>query len=132
MAIYEGSDLSALLDDPKTAEALRHYHSVDISESIWNRMQELGINQTQLAEMLGKSCSQVSRMLSAQGNMTLQTISELEHVLGITLADTTPYVTSAITQSQPMPKQTRHSWSDYVDTPASQILDTAAEWRLVA
>lgn len=91
MAIYDGSDLSALLDAPETAETRRHFHSVDISESIWNRMQELGINQTQLAEMLGKSCSQVSRMLSAQGNMTLQTISELEQVLGITLIDTTPY-----------------------------------------
>lgn len=49
MAIYEGGDLSALLDAPHTADARRHYHSVDISESIWNRMQELGINQTQLA-----------------------------------------------------------------------------------
>lgn len=96
MAIYEGGDLSALLDAPHTADARRHYHSVDISESIWNRMQELGINQTQLADMLGKSCGQVSRMLSAQGNMTLQTISELEHVLGITLADTTPYVAPTI------------------------------------
>lgn len=46
MAIYEGDDLSALLDAPHTADARRHYHSVDISESIWNRMQELGINQT--------------------------------------------------------------------------------------
>jgi transcriptional regulator with XRE-family HTH domain len=133
MAIYEGSDLSALIDAPETADARRHYHSVDISESVWNRMHELGINQTQLAEMLGKSCSQVSRMLSAQGNMTLQTISELEHALGITLADTTPYVASTATQSQPMPKRTElRSWSDYIDAPTPQVLDTQAEWRLVA
>lgn len=91
MAIIMGDSLDELLNNPNTPEARRHYHAVDISESVWNRMQEMGINQTQLAEMLNKSCSQVSRMLSAQGNMTLQTISELEHALGITLADTTPY-----------------------------------------
>lgn len=142
MAIYEGGDLSALLDAPQTADARRHYHSIDISESIWNRMQELGINQTELAEMLGKSCSQVSRMLSAQGNMTLQTISELEHVLGITLADTTPYVASTITEIQPMPKREKqHPWSNYIDAPKPQpfidapilqFTGATAEWGLVA
>ena len=136
MAIYEGSDLSALFDAPQTADARKHYHSVDISESIWNRMQELGINQTQLAEMLGKSCSQVSRMLSAQGNMTLQTISELEQVLGITLADTTPYVASTITQLKRLPRQTEtesRTWSGHIDAPVRQILgSTTTEWELVA
>lgn len=133
MAIYEGSDLTALLDAPQTADARRHCHSVDISESIWNRMQELGINQTQLAEMLGKSCSQVSRMLSAQGNMTLQTISELEHVLGITLADTTPYVASTITETHPVPKQPEiRSWSTCIDAQMPQLSGTNPGWRLAA
>ena len=102
MAIYEGTDLTPLLGKPHTPEARRHYHAIDISESIWNRMEELGINQTQLAEKLGKNCSQVSRILSAQTNMTLQTLSELEHALGITLADTTPYEAHVVHESLPV------------------------------
>lgn len=105
MAIYEGKDLTSLLGGLHTPEARRHCHAVDISESIWNRMEELGINQTQLAKMLGKSCSQVSRILSVQTNMTLQTLSELEHALGITLADTTPYVAHVVSESVPVPSR---------------------------
>lgn len=112
MAIYEGEDLTALLESPNTPDARRHYHAIDISESIWNRMEELGINQTQLAKMLGKSCSQVSRILSTQTNMTLQTLSELEHVLGITLADTTPYEGHVITEKAPEPYR-RNSAPDW-------------------
>jgi len=87
----EGVDLSRLEDCPVNADVRRHCHAVDISESIWNRMDELGMSQSDLARKLGKNRSQVSRMLSVHGNMTLQTISELEQALGITLADTTPY-----------------------------------------
>ncbi len=91
MAIIEGRDLTFLLDAPHTAEERRHFHAVDITESVWNRMQELGMSQSDLARKLGKNRSQVSRMLSMRGNMTLQTISELEEALGISLVDTTPY-----------------------------------------
>ncbi len=110
MAIFEGSDLTGLLDNPVNADVRRHCHAVDISESIWNRMQELGMSQADLARKLGKSRSQVSRMLSVQGNMTLLTISELEHVLGITLADTTPYEPATVSQEYDEPKKRVSAW----------------------
>ncbi len=100
MASTMDGGLPSLPNATDTPEALRLSHATDISEAIWNRMQELGINQTQLAEMLGKSCSQVSRMISADGNMTLKTISELEHVLGITLIDVPPRTTDELTNEQ--------------------------------
>lgn len=90
MAIVEGRDLTFLLDSPRTAEERRHFHAVDITESVWNRMQELGMSQSDLARKLGKNRSQISRMLNVQGNMTLQTISELEEALDISLVDTRP------------------------------------------
>ena len=133
MAIIMGNSLDELLSNPNTPEARRHYHAVDISESIWNRMQEMGLNQTQLAEMLNKSCSQVSRMLSAQGNMTLQTISELEHVLGITLADTTPYP-RRLSESWKQGWSARHpnAWGCMSGQKLSSEQDTHAERGLAA
>ena len=133
MAIFEGEDLSALIDNPNTPEVRRHFHAVDISESIWNRIQELDINQTQLAAMLGKSCSQVSRMISAQSNMTLQTISELEHVLGITLADTTPYKAPEVSRTIPAPTYHENSWSRaYKSNFSSNKPLLEKEWSYVA
>lgn len=94
MTTIMGADPSQLFDAKDTPEARRRSHVSDISEAVWNRMQELGISQAQLAEELEKSCSQIPRTISIDGNTTLQTISELEHVLGITLVDTTPSATS--------------------------------------
>lgn len=116
MAIVEGRDLSFLLDSPRTAEEKRHFHAVDITESVWNRMQELGWSQSDLARKLGKNRSQVSRMLSVQGNMTLQTISELEEALGVSLVDTTPYKGRTATATVPVPNEDNTAWYKAMDT----------------
>lgn len=132
MTIYEGADLTSLMDTPRSAEVRRHYHAVDITESVWNRMQELGINQTQLAERLGKSSSTVSRMLSAQGNLTLQSVSELEEALGITLIDTTPYVPAEVTQSKPVIKPKPSAWNSKYSSHSNVQSQDYAGWSLVA
>jgi transcriptional regulator with XRE-family HTH domain len=125
MAVYEGDDLTSLMENPSSPEVRRHYHAIDISESIWNRMEELGINQTQLAEKLGKSCSQVSRILGTQTNMTLQTLSELEHALGITIADTTPYEAHKLTESAPEPykKAKPTTWAEMAKKAPLKVMD---------
>lgn len=85
MTISEGRDLTELIESPLTAEARRHSHAVDITERAWVRMRELGLSEGDLAGRLGVSEEELSEMLSVQGDMTLQGISELEEVLGISL-----------------------------------------------
>lgn len=85
----EGVDLTLLPDYPRTLEGRVHHHTIDISESAWKKMQEMGIDQAQLARMHGLSFRQVPRRLGVKGNMSLKTLSQLELELGITLADTT-------------------------------------------
>lgn len=86
--VIEGVDLTLLPDYPRTPEGRAHHHIIDISESVWKRMRELGIDQEQLARMHGVGRRHVSHVLGVQSNMSLKTMSKLEHELGITLADT--------------------------------------------
>ena len=48
------------------------------------------MTQKDLAEKLNVSPQQVSRMGKGKENLTLETISKLEYVLGIALISTTP------------------------------------------
>lgn len=85
MTISEGRDLTELIESPRTAEARRHFHAVDITERAWTRMRELGLSEGDLADRLGVSEAELSDMLSVQGDMTLQGISEIEEALGTSL-----------------------------------------------
>ena len=58
-------------------------HSRRIALTVLNRLDEMGMSQRQLAERMGCSAQNVSKLLKGQENLTLETIAKLELVLGI-------------------------------------------------
>ena len=48
-----------------------------------------GLSQKELAERMGVSPQQVSKIVKGQENLTLETISKIEMVLGITIIGST-------------------------------------------
>ncbi|GGM95626.1 hypothetical protein GCM10010967_31340 [Dyadobacter beijingensis] len=57
--------------------------SFDISDRIHEVLEAKGISQKDLAEMLGKKESQVSKWLSGTHNFTIKTLALLEVKLGV-------------------------------------------------
>ena len=60
-------------------------YSYAIAIKIRRRMKESGITQRQLAQQLGCSQQHISVLLGGKSNMTLETISKLEHALSMDL-----------------------------------------------
>ena len=54
----------------------------DVTEALWDVMEQLDVSKTQLATRLGKSKGHVSQLLSGSRNMTLRTLAEICFVLG--------------------------------------------------
>lgn len=84
--IKQGESLEYLLDHPVTPETLAWEHSLDISATVYKRMKALGIKSKDLAKSMGVSASFVSRLLSGEQNITLQTLAKLECALGIDMS----------------------------------------------
>jgi transcriptional regulator with XRE-family HTH domain len=57
-------------------------NSIDIVDHIYFLMNEKGITQRNLASLLGKKESEISKLLSGTHNLTLRTISKIEAILG--------------------------------------------------
>lgn len=55
--------------------------SLQIADRVFQLLREKGINQKELAERMGKTEAEVSRMLQGLYNMTLRTISQVEAAL---------------------------------------------------
>ncbi len=83
--IETGSDLGWLASLPESADDLVYDHKMDISASVYLRMKELGLTQTELAERMGVDRSQVCRILAGKMNVTLKTIARLEDALDFRL-----------------------------------------------
>lgn len=54
---------------------------LDVTESILDKMDELNVNNSELAQKLGTSKSHVSKLLDGKRNMTLRTLAAVGHVL---------------------------------------------------
>jgi transcriptional regulator with XRE-family HTH domain len=61
--------------------------SAIIALKILKHLKEEDISQKQLAEMIGVSPQQVSKIIKGGENLTLETISKIEYALGIKLID---------------------------------------------
>lgn len=59
--------------------------SFHIASRVYAKIKSEGKTQQWLAEQLGCSAQYVGRMLKGNENLTIQTITKLEHVLGINL-----------------------------------------------
>jgi ribosome-binding protein aMBF1 (putative translation factor) len=64
--------------------------SADIALKVLRALREKGMTQKDLAEKLNVSPQQVSKMVKGKENLTLETISKLEYVLGVALISTNP------------------------------------------
>ena len=60
-------------------------YSYAIAIKVRHRMKELGITQKELAHQLGCTQQHISVLLGGKANMTLETLSKLEHALSIDL-----------------------------------------------
>ena len=59
-----------------------------VAAKIADAMRGCGMNQNQLAQKMGKTDSEISEWLSGDRNFTLDTLTEIEHTLNVTLLDT--------------------------------------------
>ena len=83
-----GTDDLTTLDDVLEAEGTReHFQAVAIKEvlawQIEQAMKDQGLSRTRLAERMGTSRSQISRLLDpADGNVTLTTLQRAAEMVG--------------------------------------------------
>lgn len=77
-----------------------------VAAKIADAMRSSGMNQKQLAQKMGKTESEVSEWLSGDRNFTLDTLTEIERTLDVSLLDT---------------NNPRYAYSEKVDKPATII-----------
>lgn len=77
--------LDQLLDSITPAEQHRTDNRMLLAARIAEAMQEKNISQVQLAVMMGKNHSAITKWLSGTHNFTSDTLSDIESALGITL-----------------------------------------------
>lgn len=73
------------LDISVDPEDLAWDHAMDISGSIYTRLKELGLKQSDLAERLGVSAGRVSQIIKGDPGMSLKTIAKIESALDFSL-----------------------------------------------
>jgi len=54
-----------------------------VTEAIYLKMEEMGVNRVQLANRLGKTKANVSQLLSGNRNMTLRSLADISFALGL-------------------------------------------------
>jgi transcriptional regulator with XRE-family HTH domain len=54
----------------------------EVTETIWEAMEEAGINKTELANRMGATKGYISQVLNGSRNMTLRTLSDICCALG--------------------------------------------------
>lgn len=79
--IEDGGSLECLLDERLPPEDMAYFYSMDISGAIYVRMEELGMSKRELAERMGVSPAQITKIIKGNQNMTLKTIAKLECAL---------------------------------------------------
>ena len=77
-----------------------------VAAKIADAMRSHGMNQKQFAQKMGKKESEVSEWLSGDRNFTLDTLTEIEHTLDVSLLDT---------------NNPRYAYSEKVNKPATII-----------
>lgn len=65
-------------------------YSQRIAMLMLDKMDELGISQKQLAEMMNCSQQYISKVLKGRENLSLETLSKIESVLGVSILKEVP------------------------------------------
>lgn len=79
--IEDGGSLEHPLDERLPPEDMAYFYSMDISGAVYARMEKLGISKRELAERMGVSPAQITKIIKGNQNMTLKTIAKLECAL---------------------------------------------------
>ena len=79
--IEDGGNLENLINKRLPPEDMAYFYSMDISGAVYTRMKELGMSKQGLAERMGVSPAQVTKIIKGSQNMTLKTIAKLECAL---------------------------------------------------
>lgn len=56
---------------------------LDVTEAIWEKMEQIGIKKKDLAKMLGKSPAYITQLLNGSRNMTLRTLADIAFSMNI-------------------------------------------------
>ena len=125
MAIVKGVSFADAFTSPRSADEIFLDYIMDLCVIVYDRMEELGIDQKTLAERMGKRESQISRLLSGEANFTLKTLSQLDEALGLNLSiKPVPTDVTLATTSYTVPSGSygsRGSWGNQI----GQVRSTA-------
>jgi len=56
---------------------------LDVTEAIWEMMDQTGIKKKDLAKKLGKSSAYITQLLNGSRNMTLRTLADIAYALDV-------------------------------------------------
>lgn len=73
------------IDSLPIAEKMKVRNKVIVATKISRSLREKGLTQKDFARQLGKSTSEVSDILSGDRNLTIETMTDIERVLGVEL-----------------------------------------------
>lgn len=87
MKRFEEEDYIPYLDEEIEIDPieLAWDHALDISASIYSRLAELGMNQKDLADILGVTQGRVSQIIKGDPGMSIKKLAEIEVALGFDL-----------------------------------------------
>lgn len=83
MAFAKGVSFADAFEGDRSSDEILLDYLMDLCVMTYDAMEELGINQQELARRMGKKESQISRMLSGEANITLKTLSQIDEALGL-------------------------------------------------
>lgn len=78
-------DMMSQIDD---REYKRVSRKMEVAAFLYDTLKAKGISQKQFAKMMGKNASEVSKWLSGTHNFTIDTLTDIEGVLGVKLFHT--------------------------------------------
>jgi|GEM_PF-5797224 len=115
MAIVKGESFADAFMGPRSAEEILLDYIMDLCVIVYDRMEELGIDQKTLAERMGKRESQISRLLSGEANFTMKTLAQLDEALGLNLSiKPAPMTATPVTTSYTVPSASYGAWGSHV------------------
>ncbi len=105
MDFVQGSSLDNLSNLTRTYEDKLRDFEMDFIFAVEDKLDELGISRADLADKLGCSGNQISRILSGSENISLETVAKFSAVLGLDIHFTSePAEESQFTDLQARPQ----------------------------
>src|SRR5581483_9490414 len=84
---YSSPLIQAMADAVTPQEQEQTDYKMKLATKIYMAMKAIGMTQTQFAESMGKPISLISRWMSGTHNFTIDTLIDIQRVLGISLLD---------------------------------------------